>query len=408
MTRVSGMTHLLMLWLFVGSCFASGCEQKPASPNLETPAAKLTLLGSSSVHLYVQKAFESLPRDVSTAVAARHRELVRAGMTCSRHLFDWSDLQPQPDQINTQFVIDAMDARIQQGTPRQFVNITVVDSFGPEAIPDFVAKLLQQGVAWDDPRIVEPFEKMLSVLVPLMLERGMYMISFANEPGGYYENEPKAAAGFTRFIRQAIQHTRTLSDQLSITIVFAGHEDVSIPHLMPLVDVATFNQYAYTITPEPACTHLGVALPFFRAIGPEGVASLLDQMIAVAGGRLICIQEFGQATGWNDAPQTLGPLAGLDTQRQVIEALIHALHERKKHFRTVCLWTLNDHTPAGMQYVADAIVQEGLPRCYAANIAEIFGPTGLVRSDATASPKPAFAVFKSALSTESDPTADKP
>ena len=96
-------------------------------------------------------------------------------------------------------------------------------------------------------------------------------------------------------------------------------------------------------------------------------------------------------------PRTLGPYAGLENQRAIYRALRTELHKRRAHFRTVCNWTLNDHTEEGMRYFVEILIREGFPRCFADNIAEIFGPAGLVHSDATASKKPAFTAFKSAV-----------
>ena len=120
------------------------------------PAA-LPRLDGPRVHLYVQEAYEAFPADITDAVANRYAELVDAGMDCSRHLLDWADLEPSPGVFDVDSVIEALDRRIAQGTPRQFVNITVVDSFGVETAPRYVQDLLAQGARWDNPRITGPF-----------------------------------------------------------------------------------------------------------------------------------------------------------------------------------------------------------------------------------------------------------
>ncbi|MEM1422466.1 MAG: hypothetical protein AAGH64_00535 [Planctomycetota bacterium] len=364
-----------------------------------TPAASLPLLGGDGVRLYVQEAYEGFSPAVTRAVAGRYAELVEAGMDNARHLFDWSDLQPEIGEVDTGFVREAMRERTRAGIAHQFVNITVVDTAGPESLPGFVNELLEAGVAWDDPRIVVPFTRVLDEVVPIALEHGAYMIGFANEPGSYYEEEPVAAASFTRFVEAAIAHTRTISDELATTVVFAGVADAGVPELMPLIDVASFNHYAYALETDTGCEYEGFRLPHYRSVGSEAIGPILDEMVRAAGGRLVCIQEFGQATGWNDAPATLGDRAGLALQREVMVAFAEELAARSDRFRTVCLWTLNDHTREGMAWVYDAIVSEGLPPCYAQNIAEIFGPTGLVRSDERATKKPAFDAVRDAIAT---------
>lgn len=360
------------------------------------PAA-LPLLGEQRVHLYVQEAYEGFSPEITGAVADRYAELVDAGMDCSRHMLDWADLEPSPGVYDLAGVIEALDERLDKGAPRQFVNITVIDSGGPEALPQFVQDLLAQGARWDDPRITGSFGDMLEAIVPAMVDRGVYMIGFANEAGGYYEDEPAAAASFEGFVRAAIDRTRTIEPTLATTVVFAGTTDASIPALMPLIDVAAFNWYAYEPEVAPSCSFFGEALPLWRATGPDGIPAVLDEMMRVSGDRLVCIQELGQATGWKSRPTTLGPLAGEPLQAQVIEALAEAVVERRHRFRTVCLWTLNDHTPAGVQYLVDAMLAEGLPQCFADNVAEIFGPTGIVESTPEARRKPAFESMRRAI-----------
>ena len=381
------------LWLVLSCPGATRAQSlaKNADP------ATLPLLGEQRVHLYVQEAYEAFPPEVNDAVAARYAELVDAGMDCSRHLFDWADLEPAPGVYDVQFVIDDLDRRIAMGAPRQFANITVVDSFGVETAPQYVQDLLADGVRWDDPRNTGPFGDLLEAIVPAMVDRGVYMIGFANEAGGYYEDSPGQAASFAGFVQAAIDRTHAIEPRLATTVVFAGVEDASIPSLMPIIDVATFNHYVYLAEPDATCTFFGEPLPLQRASGPETIPAMLDAMLAVSQGKLVCIQEIGQATGWPDRPTTLGPLASEASQAKVIALLAEALVERQHRFRTVSLWTLNDHTPAGMQYLVDVLLAEGLPACYAENLAEAFGPTGVVESTPAAEPKAGFEVLRRAI-----------
>lgn len=383
--------------VLAGAVAANGSQALPSVANHDESPKALPLLGEQRVHFYVQEAYQGFPPDITNAVADRYAELVDAGMDCSRHLLDWADLEPTPGVYDVAGVIEALDARIDMGAPRQFVNITVVDSGGPEALPQYVQDLLAQGATWDDPRITGPFGDLLDAIVPVMIDRGVYMIGFANEAGGYYEDDAAAAASFEGFVTAAIDRTRAIEPRLSTTVVFAGTTDASLPALMPLIDVATFNWYAYELGVEPSCRFFGEALPLWRATGPDGIPAVLDEMMRVSGDRLVCIQEFGQATGWKDRPTTLGPLAGEALQARVIQAFAEAVVERQHRFRTVSLWTLNDHTPDGVQYLVDAMLAEGLPQCFADNVGEIFGPTGIVESTPEARRKQAFESLRRAI-----------
>lgn len=372
------------------------CSVSIAFNGCQEPQDVPPLFEDGKVHLYVQEAYEAFPPDVTAAVAGRYGELVEVGMDTARHLFDWRDLEPVPGLHDVDAVTQVMDDRRECGIVHQFCNICVLDSFGP-VVPSQIEDLVERGAGWDDPRITGAFADLLDAVVPAMQARGMFLLGLSNEPGGYYEDEPGRAASFAGFIEAAVRHVHRAYPNVPCTVVFAGPGDPAIPHVMPLLDVASFNQHLYTASRDPGCTMMGEPLPLYRSVAPAQVGLLLDELIAAAGGKPVTVQEIGQSTGWNDVPQTLGAHAGLSNQRACIAALREALHARREHFAAVCLWTLNDHTPPGMQYVADALLAEGIPSCYADNITEIFGPTGLVRSDRTASAKPAFDAFKEAV-----------
>ncbi len=382
----------------LGVCLAGGSVHGAG----EDPST-MPLLPGERLHLYTQEAYEAFDPVVTAAVDSRYDELVDAGMDTARYLFDWRDVEPEPGVFDVELVIEAMESRAARGIRHHFCNLVVIDSEGL-VVPDYIEDWVEAGVRFDDPRITDAFARVLDALVPLMLPRGMFVLALSNEPGGYYEVHPDRAASFRGFIEAAIQHAHELEPRLSCTVVFAGAQDPAIPALMPLLDVAAFNTYFYFVQADPGCTFEGFPLPLYRADtagsrrDPSSrVGRYLDDLIEAAGGRLVNIQEIGQATGWNDAPRTLGRYAGLANQRSVYRSLARELHVRRAHIRTACNWTLNDHTEAGMQYFIDGLIAEGMPLCFADNIAEIFGPAGIVRSDTSASKKPAFDDFVKAV-----------
>ncbi|MEL6428464.1 MAG: hypothetical protein AAFP22_17735 [Planctomycetota bacterium] len=382
--------------LVLGACSAGSVRGEPDAAPVPDPAA-LPLLGPGA-HLYVQEAYEGFPVGVQTAVAGRYDELVTAGMDTSRVLVDWPELEPTPGAYDFADLVEQMDARAARGILHQFVNLTIVDSAGPSA-PASIEAHLAAGGAWGDPEVVDPLLALLDALVPELVLRGCFMVGLANEPGGYYEDDPGSAVGFDALVAAAVDRIHEIEPRMACTVVFAGPADAGIAALMPLCDVASFNMYAYELEPEATCTFGGAPLSLWRSIGPGQVAALLDALEAPAGGRLITIQEFGQAAGWDDAPVSLGPQAGPAAQAAVFAALGVELGLRSDRFRAACVWTLNDHTRDGIAYVGDELTAQGLPGCFADNIEEIFGPTGLVRSDASASVRPAFVEVRAAVAT---------
>lgn len=290
-------------------------------------------------------------------------------------------------------VKEAMDDLRERGIKHQFVNIVVLNSEG-WVIPEYVQALLNTGATWDDPRIYNAFADLLDRFVPLMLDRGMFVLALSNDPSGYYEDARAQAASFKGFIRAAVAHAHRIEPDLACTVVFAGSADPAIGDLMPLLDAASFNSFAYAKRPSPRCTHGGTSLPPYRSDAAEQVGTQLDKLIAVAQGKLINIQKIGQAT----EGASLGELTGEANQAAVYDALGTALRARREEgFRILCNWTLNNHDRAWNPLRA-ILVREGLPACYANNIRDMFTKTGLVHSDRAATAKPALFVFKRSIS----------
>lgn len=351
----------------------------------------MPLLGDSRLHLYTQRAYEDFGDTVNEAVTLRYAELVDAGMDTARHLFDWRDLEPSQGTYDLQLVIEDMERAAAAGIRHQFANLVTIDSAGP-VVPDFIQDLLDAGAPWDDPRIIGPFNELLDAVVPVMLERDLFMLGLANEPGGYYEDEPAGADSFRDFVASAIERVHLIEPDLAVTVVFAGTEGPALPELLPLVDTATFNTYFYRPEDDPNCQLDGEPLPLWRSVTADRAGEVLDELIDAAQGKLINIQEIGQAS----AGASLGPDTSEDNQAAVYAALITALEGRRSKFRTVCNWTLNDHDMA-WQPLREGLVEDGLPNCYADNVAEIFTLTGLVRSDDQATRKPAFDIFREGI-----------
>ncbi len=362
--------------------------------------ATMPLLGDSDIHLYTVFAYEPFDEPTTQAVEGRYEELIASGMDTARHLFDWRDLEPAVGQYATDFVIEEMDALRDKGIAHQFPNLVILDSEGT-VVPDYIQNLINGGTPWGDPQITGAFANLLDVFVPIMLERGMYMLGLSNEPGSYYEDNPARAESFKDFVQAAVSHAHSIEPDLSCTVVFAGAHDRAIADLMPLLDVASFNSYIYKTQLSFRCRYFGFPLSLYRADSADHVDRYLDDLIEAADGKLINIQEIGQAS----EGETLGRLVSERNQAEVYAALAYGLEARKEYFRTVCNWSLNDYDKLWL-VLRELLIREGLPECYANNIFDVFTKTGLVYSDHTATLKPAFKVFKRAVEYFSGDDAD--
>jgi hypothetical protein len=367
----------------------------------------MPLLGDSEVHLYAHPAFSPFNPKITAAVEARFDELIGVGMDTCRYIPDWRDLEPSPGRYTPEELYADMENRASRGIKNHVVNICVVDA-GDFNAPQYILDMIEAGKSWDDPKITTAFNKMLSATVPGMIQRGLCLLGLSNEP----VEEGAEAPGLPCFIESAIKHVHAkIHHDLSCTIAFAGPKDPSIPKLLHLCDVATFNCYLVVPKFDSACTWgEGIPVSLAQAAPPEAIGALFDELIEAAQGKLINIQEMGQATGFAGKPTSLGPLAGPENQAACYEAVKRALHTRKAHFRTVCNWSLNDHSEGTYDFLRKPLRDAGCPDCFIDNAIESWISTGLVLSDETATKKPAFDVFKEAvafLSAEGKDTGDE-
>ncbi|MCG8081665.1 MAG: hypothetical protein JAY73_11700, partial [Candidatus Thiodiazotropha taylori] len=104
-----------------GSGESINLEEQPANPST------LPLL-SSGGHISLFKSFNAeQPAVTDTAMQARWNDALNQGMDVARIQVDWADLEPQPNQYNTDLLLEEL-MEMQQSGLQAFVLLSTIDS----------------------------------------------------------------------------------------------------------------------------------------------------------------------------------------------------------------------------------------------------------------------------------------
>lgn len=320
----------------------------------------------------------------STNMDARWSEAITTGMSVGRIQVDWSELEPQAGQYDKQF-LDAALAAMQADGLQVFVLLSTIDSEGFTLPPDLVdpasSQLLANGMALDDPVILDRFRNLLDWVVPMIVSRGGWVLSVGNEPGNMLADNPSAEQGFVNFLAAARTHAHTINPNLAITMTLAQGwvEKGSNSHLAFLAqsDVASFNYYA-------------ADSDFFFDNNPATVNQEIDQMLNVAGDKLLILQELGAAGGYESKPSRMN--ATLAGQQQFFET-VFAKMQSEPGFRVAVVFQLVDWDPVLVDTLfTQPLMNEGVPQGFIDRLAESLETTGLIRY-ADGSSRPAWDSF---------------
>ncbi|MHC4132434.1 MAG: hypothetical protein ACYSSP_11275 [Planctomycetota bacterium] len=208
-------------------------------------------------------------------------------------------------------------------------------------------------------------------------------MSIANEPESLFGGKPEEQQQFVNFLIAAREHTRTITKDLPVTVtltraVLTGDLD----NVIAECDVAYFNYY-------------GQADPFTAPEPPSMVSRRIDELLAVARGRQLLLQEVGLPSGYEDKPSSIDSTPQM--QSEFLENVFRKL-KTEPRFRGACVFLMPDMSEEFCDALEQLYLDEGLPKSLTARIRESFKTTGLCRST-DGSPKPAWNTFLEGLDT---------
>lgn len=372
------MKKLSLVFLFV--CIISFGYSRSLSAEQQFAATSLPLLAPGK-HISLIKGFNGPQPDTDAAMEARWNEALTKGMEVGRIQVSWSELEPQKDQYDKQFLEQRLVAMQADGL-QPFVLITTIDSEGFTLPQDLVnpnsSAFLADDINLDDPDVLRRFNKLLDWVVPMIVSHGGWVLSVGNEPGNFLDDYPSAEQSFIDFLVNARDHSHSINPNLAITmtLAYSNIEKGETFHssLLEQSDVTSFNYYAFD-------TH------FFFENDPTRVNQELDQMLDAADDKYLILQELGAASGFEHAPSLMN--ASLAGQQQFFET-VFAKMATEPRFKVAVVFQLVDWNPELVDsFYINSFIQAGLPQDPIERFAESLETTGLTRREDFSS-KPAW------------------
>jgi hypothetical protein len=367
-SRFKILVFIVSTFLFTTSAHAQPADDPAALPLL-APGLHVGIIYS--------------PPDDAPAIHARldtaFGEAIQTGASVYELSISWSDLEPNPGEIDTAYLESLLDI-LSSVHLQPYLSITTINTVKLTLPSDLMTAdeyELAQNRHFDDPVITERFARLLEAVVPLLVEHGGFFISVGNEVEGWLESRPDEAPGFVGFVAAARDYAHQLEPRLGVgaTITYGGVERgwEYMDDLLAVSDGAVFTYYPLNDD--------------FSVRDPAVAAADMARMVEAAGDLPVLFQEVGYPSG--DLP-TPGNDSSGEKQRQFIETFFAEVQQYPQ-VRFVSILQLSDWSDAVcdgfVQYYTD---QDTLPQFH-----EYLCSLGLLEYDGT--PKPAFDTFLTAL-----------
>jgi hypothetical protein len=336
-------------------------------------------------HLTIQRAEEfKFSPAVEAELNAKWDAAVARGMDIAMVGVDWVAVEPEPGVYDKAKLEEPLKACRAKGL-QPVLLLTTIDSEGYYAMPaEFVDPndddKLADGKHIDDPKIVARYKAVLDWAVPMLLKYDGFLLAVANEPECLFGGKPKEQQQFVNFLIAAREHTRTMTKDLPVTAtltraVLTGDLD----NVIAECDVAYFNYYGQgdNFEPEPLSM----------------VSQRIDELLAVAKGRQLLLQETGMPSGYEDKPSSIN--ATPEMQCEFLENVFAKL-KAEPRFRGACVFLMPEMPDEFCAALEQLYLNEGLPKSLITRIRESFETGGLCRNT-DGSGKPAWNTFLAGL-----------
>ncbi len=201
----------------------------------------------------------------------------RAGVTGDQLFNLWNEMEPRPDKIDVSSPkggIDYLSGKLDWTLEFTIGTINTTVRVTP---PDL------QTVAFDDPRMIERFHKLLDAIVPILNSRVAY-ISVGNEVDVYLARHPEQWPQYRRFYNDAVAylHSKAPGVKVGVATTWFGTRGISRTEVAEL----NTNSDVWIITYYP--THSD-----FIVDPPAAPLTDFPEMVRLAGGKPVVLQEVG-------------------------------------------------------------------------------------------------------------------
>lgn len=250
----------------------------------------------------------------------------------------------------------------------------------PEDLMNEDGSWLRDGLTPDDPALIARFNAFLDWAMPIAKEHGVYCISVGNEPDTHYETDPNFIRQFIRFVAAVRGHAHTVDPDIAITYTSTSNPATHpqwgyAGEIADAVDVLCFNLYGVGKT---------------GGIDFAATETILDEMIALADGKPVIMQEFGCSSLLNPDRDFRFFASSPALQRDYFAWFLGKLRERPQ-VRAAYQFQIVENGPIVDQFYSDFFGQ-GLPPEATQQIVDWLDGLGLIEFDSGAA-KPAWDAF---------------
>jgi hypothetical protein len=351
----------------------TGCSSTSPVEPPDTEAATLPLLTAEQTIGTTLYGGADLPAEGMPARALLDDAAAR-GLGGFTYYVDWSELEPEPGRYTLETFTVRLDALRRLGV-RPFVNITVgdIDAYNlPDGLSDGAGGLAP-GVALDDPAVVERFGNLLDRVVPLVVERGGFVLGVGNEVDERFREHPDERDAYVRFAEAARDRVHAIEPRLAVGVALTNKavrdDDPTYRALRAVMDIVPFN-------------HAPIQSDFFVRDLDE-VRSDFREVVAAYGDGPIVIQEL-------TCPSAASMGASEAWQEGCFERLFAEMAATPQ-VRFASVFTFQDFDVATCEAVREVLFGDeldDLPEDIARRLADYLCELGVVRPDST--PKPAW------------------
>jgi len=376
----------LFALLFTGlACSTTAVDPRDTAPP-STEAASVPLLDPGltiGTTLYGGANVNDLDAEeralIDTAVAH--------GLNAFTYYVDWADLEARPGD----YTLDTFTATLrtlERLGVRPFVNITVgdIESYNlPEELSDGSGGLAD-GVALDDPAVLDRFGALLDRVVPVLMENGGFFLGVGNEIDARLDGDfPGEREAYVQFVEAARERVHAIEPLLAVGVTLTTQavreQSRTFRAIRSVSDVVPIN-------------YAPIQDDFFVE-DRDDIAPDVRDVIAAYGEGPILIQELTCPS-----PSSMG--ASETWQRDCFERLFSEIGTSKQ-VRFASVFTFQDFDKPTCEMVEDLIFGDeldNLPEDVAQRLADYLCFLGVVRSDG--SPKPAWDVLLEAAAARAD------
>ena len=289
---------------------------------------------------------------------------------------DWPDLESAPGQLDVEWLVDRLDPLAERDL-HVFFNITV-GNIGQYNLPADLSDGdggLAAGVALNDPAVVARFLGLLDQAVPLLVERGVFLLGLGNEIDERLDHAPDdELVAYAEWVAAAREHVQTLEPDLPIAVTLTSSAvRGQTPTWQVMRDVA--DHVAINYAPIAAD---------WRVLAPETIGADLDEVLEIIGDGSLIVQEL-------TCPSAALMGASSWWQAQCLAIVLDRLHAHRQT-RFISLFSLEDldeTTCQAVQAVFEPLLI-GAPADFRERFGEYLCRLGLLAPDGE--PKPGWSL----------------